>query len=87
MQICMFLRSFVIFLWKKNGIFTFKKKILKHADLASEWRKSRFRGPPYWGAAFGGRLSLNPSPRNLDPRQIYDNQYGTISHCIEKEDL
>jgi len=29
---------------KKNGIFTLKNYIVKHADFASEWRKSRFRG-------------------------------------------
>ena len=39
-----FLHSFVIFWCKKNGIFTLKNEILKQADFASEWRKSRFRG-------------------------------------------
>ena len=29
---------------KKNGILTLKNEILKHAEFASEWRKSRFRG-------------------------------------------
>ena len=29
---------------KKIAIFTLKNEILKHADFASEWRKSRFRG-------------------------------------------
>ena len=45
MQICMFLHSFVIFLWKRMAlIFNFKNEILKHADFASEWQKSCFRG-------------------------------------------
>ena len=35
--------SFVSFWWKKNDILTSKIEILKHADFASEWRKSRFR--------------------------------------------
>ena len=44
MQFVPFLLSFVIFLCKKNGILTLKNEMLKHADFASEWRKSRFRG-------------------------------------------
>ena len=44
MQFAPFLLSFVVFLCKKNDILTLKNEMLKHADFASEWRKSRFRG-------------------------------------------
>ena len=33
-----------VFYMKKNGIFTLKIEILKHADFASEWQKSSFQG-------------------------------------------
>lgn len=49
-----FLRSFVIFLSKKNGTFTLKKEISKHADFALGWRKSHFPGleSRLWGPLF-----------------------------------
>ena len=49
-----FLHSFVIFLCKKNGTFTLKKEISKHADFASRWRKSHFPGleSRLWGPLF-----------------------------------
>jgi len=33
----------LLYVYEKNGIFTLKNAILKHADFASEWQKSRFR--------------------------------------------
>ena len=56
--------------------------MLKHADFASEWRKSRFRGleiskfsgggyprTPLQGVAFGAPFVRTPYAENLDPRQ------------------
>ena len=41
----MFLRSLtLLYFYEKEWHFNFKNEILKHADFASEWRKSRFRG-------------------------------------------
>lgn len=50
----LFLRSFVIFLCKKNDTFTLKKEISKHADFALGWRKSHFPGleSRLWGPLF-----------------------------------
>ena len=68
---------------KKKWHFNFKNEILKHADFASEWRKSRFRGLEI-SKFCGGRMPPDlptgappsadafhraPSPKNLDPRQ------------------
>ena len=45
MQICIVVTQVLVIFWcKKNGIFTLKNEILKQADFASNWRKSRFRG-------------------------------------------
>ena len=54
--------------------------MLKHADFASEWRKSRFQGleiskfsgedvpgPPYRGAAFGAPFVRTLYAENMDP--------------------
>ena len=73
MQICIVSTQLCYILSKKNGILTLKNEMLKHADFASEWRKSRFRGleiskfsgggcpqTPYRGAAFGPPLFEPP---------------------------
>ena len=55
-------------------IYDKKNEILKHADFASEWRKSRFRGLEI-SKFSGGGCHLTPSSKDLDPRQKpHDNK-------------
>ena len=79
MHICIVVSLLSVIFWcKKNGIFTLKNEILKQADFASEWQKSRFWGleiskfsreddrrPPYKVAALP--LHWNPYAKILDP--------------------
>ena len=61
--------------WKKlfkahnqvTAIFFLKNEILKHANFASEWRESRFRGLEISKCFWGGSDQTHSS-ENLDPR-------------------
>ena len=82
---------------KKNGIFTLKNEVLKHADFASEWRKSRFRGleilkfsggrkppdPSTGELPSAATFARTPSPKKLDPCQVlvYVLQVPIILFC------
>ena len=63
----MFLLSFVIFWCKKNGILTLKNEMLKQADFASKWWKSRFRGLKISKFSGGGCRTPYRGPPSAPP--------------------
>ena len=94
MQICIVVSLLSVIFWcKKNGIFTFKNEILKQADFASEWQKSRFWGleiskfsgedarrPPYKVAALP--FHWTPYAKILDPPQkTQGSSWTKINSC------
>ena len=76
--------------------------MLKHADFASEWRKSHFwglkilnfpgedaPGPPYKGAAFGAPFVWTPYAENLYPCQnllYFWSAYGFIVNLFNPKE-
>ena len=80
MQICIVSTQLCYILMQKEWHFNFKNEMLKHADFASKWRKSRFRGleiSKFSGGRCprtplqGGPFVQTPYAENLDPRQVF----------------
>ena len=58
MQICIRFTQLCYILMQKEWHFNIKKEVSKHADFASEWRKSRFRGLKF--QKLSGKDALEP---------------------------